>query len=298
LKAGVLPPPRRAASVTIDGRKVSFLVNVSSLADIAGMSADLCDGIGLVRTEFLIGEALHDEQRQFDAYAALVRWAGGKPVTIRTIDAGGDKPIDGYTPAGDRNPFLGLRGIRLSLLKPDLFRLQLRAIARAAALGPVRVVLPMVSLADEVTQARAHLAGVMEELRARGIACAEPSLGMMVEVPAAAMAPQIYDVDFMSIGSNDLAQYAVAAARDNLQVAHSLSGLHPGVLSMIAYVARFAGERHIEVSLCGDVGGDPTVLESLTEAGIRSFSVAPSLLSVTRQTVRGLAQSGVMGDVG
>jgi phosphoenolpyruvate-protein phosphotransferase (PTS system enzyme I) len=280
-------------AVTKDGQHVAFLINVSKLSDLSGVDAACCDGIGLVRTEFLIGQALSDEQRQYDCYVRLVRWAAGKPVTIRTIDGGGDKPMHGYTRDREKNPFLGLRGIRLSLLKPDVFRVQLRAIARAAALGPVRILLPMVSLADEITQARGHLSAVMDELGRDGVAHGRPSLGMMVEVPAAAMAPDLYDVEFMSIGSNDLAQYAMAAARDNPDVVSSTGVPHPGLLAMIANVARYGRERGVEVSLCGDAGADPVGLPHLLKAGIRRLSVAPALLPVAKDAVRKLDLSAM-----
>ena len=149
-------------AVTRDGTRIAVMINVSTLDDLTNVSPRTCDGIGLVRTEFLVADgALRDEERQFQLYSQLVAWAEGRPVTIRTLDAGGDKPIPGYTVDGERNPFLGMRGIRLSLRHKDVFRIQLRALARAAALGPVKAMLPMVTKPQELVEARQLLAKVV-----------------------------------------------------------------------------------------------------------------------------------------
>lgn len=281
-------------ALTRDGTRIAVMVNVAGLVDLAGFPAEACDGIGLTRTEFLVEQALLDEARQFDAYAALLRWAGGRPVTIRTLDAGGDKPIAGYTIDGESNPFLGLRGIRLSLRHPQIFRVQLRALARAASLGPLKIMLPMVTAAWELEQARGVLDGVLAELAAEGVPHAAPVLGIMVEIPAAAMAVSSFDAAFFSIGSNDLTQYATAAARDGSQVAAFADVLNPGVLAMIAHVARHGAGSGREVSLCGDAGGDPRAIASLLRAGIRAVSVSPGLLAMAKDAIRAvdLSQSG------
>lgn len=273
-------------ALTRDGTRIAVMVNVAGLADVAGLPPEACDGIGLTRTEFLIEQALRDEMAQFDAYAGLLRWAAGRPVTIRTLDAGGDKPIAGYTLAGEANPFLGLRGIRLSLRHPDIFRVQLRALARAAAIGPLKIMLPMVTAAQELEQARALLDAVLTELASEGLPHARPLLGIMIEVPAAALAVAGFDAAFFSIGSNDLTQYATAAARDGPEVATYADVLHPGVLAMIAHVARHGAETGREVSLCGDAGGDPRAIEALLRAGIRAVSVSPGLLAIAKDAIR------------
>jgi phosphotransferase system enzyme I (PtsI) len=273
-------------ALTRDGTRIAVMVNLAGMADVAGFPVEACDGVGLTRTEFLVGHALHDEARQYEAYAALMRWASGRPVTVRTLDAGGDKPIAGYTLDGETNPFLGLRGIRLSLRHPEIFRVQLRALARAATLGPLKIMLPMVTVAQELREARTLLDGVLADLASEGVPHARPLLGIMVEVPAAAMAVAGFDADFFSIGSNDLTQYATAAARDGSEVATYADVLHPGVLAMVAHVARHGAEVGREVSLCGDAGGDPRAIAALLRAGVRAVSVSPGLLAMTKEAIR------------
>ncbi|AOO81474.1 putative PEP-binding protein [Bosea vaviloviae] len=275
-------------ALTKDGTRIAVMVNVAGLADVAALPPEACDGIGLTRTEFLVEQSLRDETAQFGAYAGLLRWAAGRPVTIRTLDAGGDKPIAGYTLAGEANPFLGLRGIRLSLRHPEIFRVQLRALARAAAIGPLKIMLPMVTTAHELEQTRALLDAVLVDLAAEGMPHAMPALGIMVEVPAAAMAVARFDAAFYSIGSNDLTQYATAAARDGLEVASYADVLHPGVLAMIAHVARHGAKTGREVSLCGDAGGEPRAIAALLRAGIRTVSVSPGLLALAKDAIRGV----------
>lgn len=276
----------REPAVTRDGRHVTVLLNVSSLHDLAGFSAEACDGIGLTRTEFLIESALYDEEAQFQAYAALIRWAAGRMVTIRTLDAGGDKPIPGYSPEGEGNSFLGLRGIRLSLAKPEVFLVQLRAILRAAVLGPTRILLPMVTLPEEVSEARRLVKVAAEQLAATGQKFSVPPIGMMVEVPAAAMAPEVFPVDFFSIGSNDLEQYACATARDNAQLASRAPSLHPGTMAMMAHITRFARDKGLDLGLCGDAAGNPAMLGSFLNMGMRSFSVAPGRVAEVKAALR------------
>lgn len=273
-------------ALTRDGTPVAVMINVAGMADVAGFPVAACDGIGLTRTEFLVEQALRDEALQYELYAQLLGWAAGRPVTIRTLDAGGDKPIPGYTIAGESNPFLGLRGIRLSLRHPDVFRIQLRALARAAALGRLKIMLPMVTAPHELEQTRALLEDVVGELLTEGGACALPALGIMVEVPAAAMAVDAFDAAFFSIGSNDLTQYATAASRDGSEVAPYADVLHPGVLAMIARVAAHGAASGREVSLCGDAGGDPRLIAALLRAGLRTLSVSPGLLAVTKAAIR------------
>jgi phosphotransferase system enzyme I (PtsI) len=200
---------------TADGRRVAVLINVDDPGLLDGLSPAICDGIGLVRSEFLFDGGLADEARQLAAYARVLDWAAGRPVTIRTLDAGGDKPVPGLTMADEANPFLGLRGLRLSLAHPQAFRVQLRALARAAAAGPLKIMVPMVTVPEELEAARAHLDAAVAELAAEGLAHVRPPLGIMVETPAAALTAAGFVADFYSIGSNDLVQYVMAAARDN-----------------------------------------------------------------------------------
>jgi phosphotransferase system enzyme I (PtsI) len=214
-----------------------------------------------------------------------LRWAKLKPVTIRTVDAGGDKPVPGFT-VEEGNPFLGLRGIRLSLSRPEIFRVQIRALLRAAPHGSLKVMFPMVSVPDEYRRATAMFAEEALMLQASGVAHRMPALGIMVEVPSVAIAPEEFaEAAFFSIGSNDLTQYVMAAARDNGAVASLNSVLNPAVLRLIGQVAAFGRANNIPVSLCGDAGGDPLAIPALIKAGLRDLSVAPAQLAAAKAAV-------------
>ncbi len=204
---------------------------------------------------------------------------------VRTLDAGGDKPIPGLTPEGERNPFLGLRGLRLSLARPEVFRIQLRALARAAALGPLKVMAPMVSAPDELLRFRALFDEVLAELAAAGVAAARPAQGMMVEVPAAALSIAAFDADFVSIGSNDLIQYVMAASRDEPAVAGLYRPRDPAVLELIARVVATGRRQGKEVSLCGEMASDPALVPDLLACGLRRLSVAPAALGAVKAAI-------------
>ncbi|TIW17900.1 MAG: phosphoenolpyruvate--protein phosphotransferase, partial [Mesorhizobium sp.] len=272
-------------AATKAGTPVRVQVNIAYPSDVDGIDIGTCDGVGLMRTEFLFGKSLPDEETQYHAYRKVLEWAGEKPVTIRTVDAGGDKPIPGFT-VEETNPFLGLRGIRLSLKRRDIFRVQIRALLRAAVHGNLKVMFPMIATSEEYAQAAALFAEERAALAARGVAHKLPPLGIMVEVPSVAIAPEAFtDVAFFSIGSNDLTQYVMAAARDNAAVAPLNSVRHPAVLRLIAAVAAFGQERGIPVSLCGDAGGDPAAIPALLEAGLRDLSVAPAQLAMAKAAI-------------
>jgi phosphotransferase system enzyme I (PtsI) len=199
-------------------------------------------------------------------------------VTIRTLDAGGDKPIRNLTLAGESNPFLGVRGLRLSFARPEVFRTQLRALARAAVHGDVKVMLPMVTLPRELAAARAMLDEEVAALLATKIPARRPHLGVMVEVPAAAIAADQFDADFFSIGSNDLTQYVAAAGRDIGAVAELADPVQPAMLRLLRYVVDVAQAQRIDVSLCGDAGGDPRAIPLLLATGLRCLSMAPAMV--------------------
>lgn len=269
---------RDKPAATRDGVPIAVHLNVSDPDELASLDPIVCDGIGLVRTEFLFHarRGLPDEETQVRVYRRIAAWAAGRPVTIRTLDAGGDKPIEGLTFRGESNPFLGVRGIRLSLARPEIFCVQLRALARAAAHGNIRIMLPMITVPGEITAARAMLDQEVRALVAAGMPARRPPLGIMVEVPAAAIAIDLFEADFYSIGSNDLTQYVTAAGRDIDAVADLADPLHPAVMRLIERVARHGRDRKREVCLCGDIGGDPDVIPSLLRAGLRSVSVPPA----------------------
>jgi phosphotransferase system enzyme I (PtsI) len=245
-----------------------------------------------MRSEFLYARGLPDEETQLEAYRKVVRWASGKPVVIRTVDAGGDKPVPGFT-VEESNPFLGLRGLRLALAKPDIFRVQVRALLRVAREGNVSVMFPMVSQASEYASAAGIFREEAQGLMARGIPHAMPRLGIMVEVPAVAIAPELLgEAAFFSIGSNDLTQYVMAAGRDNGAVAALNDVTHPAVLTLIGNVVRVGKALSIPVSLCGDAGGDPAALPAILAAGLRSISVAPAQLPLIKLTITGMSMGG------
>jgi phosphoenolpyruvate-protein phosphotransferase (PTS system enzyme I) len=278
---------RQRPAVTKDGTAISVNLNTASADELEGIDPGICDGIGLVRTELMFygPDGPPDEDAQYEAYRRIVAWAQGRAVTIRTLDAGGDKPIEGVTMSGESNPFLGVRGIRLSLRHPALFQTQLRALSRAAAHGDLRVMLPMVTVPAELEAARTLLDEAMTNLVNDRIPAARPKLGIMIEVPAAAIAVDQFDADFFSIGSNDLTQYVTAAGRDIGAVADLADPLNPAVMRLIASVAQHGRETGREVSLCGDAGGEPRVIGALLRAGLRSLSVAPQSVAVAKQAI-------------
>ncbi len=216
-------------------------------------------------------------------------------MTIRTFDAGGDKPVAGFTPEGEANPFLGLRGLRLCLARPDLFRVQLRALARAACRGNLKVMFPMVTVPGELEAARALFAQAVADLQAEGIGAMLPELGIMVEVPAAAMAIGDFKAAFFSIGSNDLAQYVLACDRSNGALGTLMDPLHPAVLELIVRTAEHGRRAGIPVSLCGDMASDAACVPQLLYCGLRELSVnAPSLAQI-KQTIDRLGHGGSSG---
>jgi phosphoenolpyruvate-protein phosphotransferase (PTS system enzyme I) len=295
LKAEAQVSRREAESLlaparTADGIAISVHVNIADIAELGPLDTAACDGIGLVRTEFLFGAGpgLPDEEAQYGVYRRYLEWAAGKPVTIRTLDAGGDKPIAGLTAEGEANSFLGLRGLRLSLARPEVFRVQLRALARAAAHGPLKVMFPMVTHPFEMDQAVAAFDEALRSLETAGVPCARPALGMMVEVPAAAIAPEGFRADFLSIGSNDLVQYVTATARDGTATGHLYDPAAPAVVRLIEGLARHGAEQEIEVSICGDMAGDPHYTRLLLGAGLRTLSVAPADLGRVKAAIAGL----------
>jgi phosphotransferase system enzyme I (PtsI) len=270
---------RLRPAITADGEAIAIHVNIADLSETETIEIAGFDGVGLVRTEFLFGRSarLPSEEEQYLAYRRLAEWAHGKPVTIRTLD--------GLTLAHENNPFLGVRGIRLSLARPDVFRIQLRALCRAAAHGDIEIMLPMVSIPAELERARGLLREELAGLRAAGVACREPKLGIMVEVPAAAIAIDRFDADFYSIGSNDLTQYVMAAARDSDAVAELNDPVDPAMLRLIGQVATHAAATGRKASLCGDAAAEPKFVAALLRAGLRALSIAPPALGRVKAAI-------------
>ncbi len=265
-----------------DGTRVDLQINIASVEELGQLDPASCDGIGLMRSEFLFrdGVALPNEDEQYRAYRAMLEWANGKPVTIRTLDVGGDKPLRGLTSEGKKNSFLGLRGIRLLLARPEVFRTQLKALARAAIHGNLKIMLPMVTLPRELEQSAVLLDQCVSELQSEGKVCSRPSLGIMVEVPAVAIAPELFaKAAFFSIGTNDLTQFVMASSRDETSAADLQDAAHPAIARLIAGVTAYGRANHIPVSLCGDMASVPENLPLLMEAGVTSLSVAPAALA-------------------
>jgi phosphotransferase system enzyme I (PtsI) len=273
---------------TLDGTSVAVYANIGRPDEAAAVSRYGADGVGLLRTEFLYLERTGppNEEEQLAAYRQILQALSGKPLIIRTLDAGGDKPLPYLKLGKEDNPSLGWRGIRQSLDLRDLWRPQVRAILRAAAEGNVRLMFPMVALVEEVEVGRAFVAECREELAREGCATPEIPIGAMIEVPSAALlaGPLRRVCDFFSIGTNDLVQYLFAADRAGERVQRFYQPFHPAVLGLIAQVA--AGEPPIEVGLCGEVASDPRATALLLGLGVDSLSVSPAAAPAIKAAVR------------
>jgi phosphoenolpyruvate-protein phosphotransferase (PTS system enzyme I) len=286
---------RHMPSVTLDGEAVELLANIELPRDASVALDSGAVGIGLFRSEFLFmnrGGELPSEDEQFEAYRGVVETMRGLPVTIRTVDIGADKPLDRLTVHELRheyglNPALGLRAIRWSLSEPAMFRQQLRAILRASAFGKVRVLLPMVVQLSEVRMAREALARAKLQLRDAGMTYTDVALGAMIEVPAAVLImPSILrELDFVSIGTNDLIQYTLAIDRADEAVANLYDPWHPAVLQLIFRAIDAANQVGKHVSICGEMAGDTAFTELLLAMGLRSFSMQPSQIASVKQRI-------------
>ncbi len=281
-------------AVTLDEQKVELLANIEMPDDTAGAVSVGAQGVGLFRSEFLfMGRSkLPDEQEQYLAYRKAVEGMNGLPVTIRTVDIGSDKPLDklaGRTQDGQLNPALGLRAIRWSLADPPMFLTQLRAILRAAAHGPVHLLVPMLAHGSEIRQTLSLLDFARAELDNKGVAYGPVKLGAMIEIPAAALTLRLFlkYFDFLSIGTNDLIQYTLAIDRADESVAHLYDPCHPAVLRLIADTIAECNAQGKGVSVCGEMAGDVNMTRLLLGMGLRSFSMHPSqILAVKQQVLR------------
>ena len=289
---------RRLPAETLDGAGVELSANLELPLELPLIQQSGAFGIGLLRTEFLFmnRETVPDEDTQTEVYRSIVEAMGGAPVTFRVLDWGGEKGIEALSAAGivpdiaDTNPALGLRGIRLLLRRPELFETQLAAILRAAAAGPARVMLPMVTNVEEVRAAREIYERVARRLRRRGERLGEklPPLGIMIETPGAALSADALALvaDFFAIGTNDLTAYTLAVDRGESDVAELYDPLHPAVLRLVQFATEAALRMRRPVSVCGEMAGDARLTPLLLGLGLRSFSMNAAAVPPVKQAVR------------
>jgi phosphoenolpyruvate-protein phosphotransferase (PTS system enzyme I) len=281
-ESAALDEYRHVEARTRDGRRIEVAANLGSASEAEDALAWGAEGVGLFRTEFLFMERpeLPSEDEQYEAYGAVARAFGEKPVVIRTLDVGGDKDLPGVDQAAEDNPFLGWRGIRMSLDTPALFKPQLRAILRASSLGNLKIMFPMVVDVEELRAAKAVLTECKAELKSERAQTGEVEVGVMIETPAAAICARDLtpEVSFFSVGTNDLIQYALAADRGNERLRHLQSADHPAVLELIRMTCEAARESGIWVGVCGEAAADPALIPRLLELGVTELSMsAPSI---------------------
>jgi phosphotransferase system enzyme I (PtsI) len=286
---------RHRPAVTLDGQRVELLANIELPGDCSAALKSGAEGVGLFRSEFLFMNRdgrLPDEEEQYQAYRSAVLAMEGLPVTIRTVDIGSDKPLERMSVNELRhehtlNPALGLRAIRWSLADPAMFEVQLRAVLRAAACGPVKLLFPLITSVHEIRATVAALARVRQQLIAAEVPFGSVETGAMIEVPAAAMMMPVFirHFDFVSLGTNDLIQYTLAIDRADEAVAHLYDPWHPAVLRLIAGTIREALAAGKGVSVCGEMAGDPDFTDLLLALGLRSFSMHPAQLPTIKQRI-------------
>ncbi len=284
---------RGASSETIDGRKINVFANIGNPGNIPQVLANDAEGIGLFRSEFLYLENSDypTEEQQFEAYKQTAEALGGKTVVIRTLDIGADKQVDYFQLDKEENPAMGMRAIRICLTRPELFKTQLRALLRASAFGKIAIMFPMIISVSEVKKCKEILAQVRGELDQEGIAYdKDMEIGIMVETPAAAiMSDELAkEVDFFSIGSNDLTQYTLAIDRQQTKLDNFFDAHHPAVLRLIAQTIENGHKAGIWVGICGELGADLTLTETFLRMGVDELSVSPPLVLPLREKIRSI----------
>ncbi len=284
---------RDQEAITTDDIKVEILANVNNASDAAAACQVGATGVGLYRTEylFLTHPSVPTEDEQFAAYKAVIEAAPNKSVTIRTLDLGGDKMVSYFAHGREANPFMGWRSIRLTNDYPDFFRTQLQAIFRAAKFGNVKIMFPMVSTVEEMRQIKVLVAGARDELAKRHVPFqGDIPVGVMIEVPAAAVCVDdlLDEADFVSVGSNDLIQYLMAADRDNPKVAHLCEPFTPAIYRLLQRVIKSCVRRNVPITVCGEMAGRPRCVLPLFAMGLRSFSMTPAFVPNVKQVIRSL----------
>ena len=287
-------------SVTLDGHRVEVAANVGGLADTLSALEFGAEGIGLLRTEFLfLGRTqAPDEDEQLAAYRTILEQMQDRPVTVRTLDAGGDKPIPYLDLGQEANPFLGVRAIRLCLQEPGLFKVQLRALLRAGAGHNLRIMFPMIATLEEVRRAKKLLSEARNELESGGIPCCQDyQTGIMFEIPSVAWMAEEFArlVDFISVGTNDLTQYTFAAERNNERVAYLGDACHPAILRQIRHVIQAGHQAGCWVGVCGELAGDPQAVPILLGLGLDEFSMTPASIPHTKVILRSLNYQDAVG---
>lgn len=280
---------RDRETVTADGRKIWLCANISSAADIEAVLENDAEGIGLFRTEFLyMGRKDYPtEEEQFAVYKSIAESMKGKEVTIRTLDIGADKQIPYLEMEQEENPAMGYRGIRICLDRPELFKTQLRAIYRASCFGDISIMFPMITSCSEVTRIKEVLAEVKKELAAEGLPYQDCEIGVMIETPAAVMISDrlAEEVDFFSVGTNDLTQYTLAIDRQNVKLDSYYDPHHEAVLRMLQMVADNAVKQGCKIGICGELAADTTITETLLKMGYDRLSVSPALILQMRERI-------------
>lgn len=287
---------RDVRAVTKDGTAVAIEVNISAVDALSPAEITAADGVGLMRSEFLFmqsKEKLPGEELQYKAYKTAAEAFGGKPVILRTLDIGGDKQLPYMELPTEENPFLGKRGLRFCLEKKEIFRTQLRAALRASQFGDLRIMFPMVGSLDDFRQAKAFVQTVMKELDGEGVPYNKDiKLGIMIEIPSVALIADkaAKEVDFASIGTNDLCQYLMAADRMNQTVAAYYQNYHPAVFRLIKFVAEQFSKYGKPLSVCGEMGGNPRGAIALVGFGLRTLSMSAANMASVKQVITGISR--------
>ena len=276
--------------ITVDGKHIKLYANIGGVKDVTSVLANDAAGIGLFRSEFLYLEADNypDEEAQFQAYKTVAENMAGKKVIVRTLDIGADKQVDYFNLAHEENPAMGYRAIRICLDRRDIFRTQLRALLRARAYGNIGIMYPMIISVDEVKEIKKIVESIKAELTEKGIEYGEVEQGIMIETPAAVMISDLLaeEVDFFSIGTNDLTQYTLAIDRQNSKLDNIYDSHHPAVLRMIQKTIENGHKAGCWVGICGELGADMTLTETFLKMGIDELSVSPTFVLPIRKLIR------------
>lgn len=276
--------------VTADGRKIKLYANIGNPKDVESVLQNDARGIGLFRSEFLYLESndFPTEEEQFQAYKTVAEKMEGKKVIIRTLDIGADKTVDYFGLEQEENPAMGYRAIRICLTQPEIFKTQLRALYRASVYGEIAIMFPMITSVEEILEIKDIVEAVKEELKQQGIPFKEVELGVMIETPAAAMVSDelAKEVDFFSIGTNDLTQYTLAIDRQNAKLGHFYQPHHKAILRMIEMVVKNAHAAGIWAGICGELGADLELTETFVKMGVDELSVSPSMVLKVRKNIR------------